>query len=139
MMTEAMTVVHMKVRTVVPMSLPARLALFMLAMEEEMEKNTIGTTTQNIILINRVPRGSSAPAPGQAKPTTMPRTIPRIIVKKNQLFFRKPPLLLDMISTLLVSKFVPIIFAIFCKVNCILCLKHCKKCGIIVLSLEGLP
>ncbi len=94
MITEAMIVVTIKVKTVVPMSLPARLALFMLAMEEEMEKKTIGTTTQNIILINRVPSGSSAPAPGQAKPTTMPRTMPRIMVKKNQLFFRKLPFLL---------------------------------------------
>ena len=91
MMTEAMMVVHIKVSTVVPISRPARRALFMLAMDEEMEKNTMGTTTQNIMLMNSVPRGSSAPAPGQAKPTTMPRTMPRIMVKKNQLFLRKLP------------------------------------------------
>ena len=65
MMTEAMIVVTMKVRTVVPISLPARLALFMLAMAEEMEKKTIGTTTQNIMLMNSVPSGSSTEAPSQ--------------------------------------------------------------------------
>ena len=101
MITEAMTVVHIKVSTVVPMSFPARLAFFMLAMEEEMEKNTIGTTTQNIMLINSVPSGSSAPAPGQAKPTTMPSTMPRIMVKKNQLFFRKLPFVADIAIALL--------------------------------------
>ena len=79
----------MKVITVVPISLPALLALFIFAMDDEMEKNTIGTTTQNIMLINSVPRGSRAPAPGQANPTIIPSTIPRIIVKKNQLFLRK--------------------------------------------------
>ena len=89
MITEAMIVVHMKVATVVPISLPARLTLFMLAMDEEMEKKTIGTTTQNIMLMNSVPSGSSAPAPSQAKPTTMPSTMPRIIEKKNQFFLRK--------------------------------------------------
>ena len=68
MITEAITVVQMKVITVVPMSLPARLPLFILAMAEEMEKNTIGTTTQNIMLMNSVPRGLStlAPEPGSA-------------------------------------------------------------------------
>ena len=89
MITEAMIVVHINVTTVVPISFPALRALFILAMEEEMEKKTIGTTTQNIMLINKVPSGSSAPAPGHANPTIMPRTIPRIIEKKNQLFFRK--------------------------------------------------
>ena len=88
MMTEAMIVVHMKVTTVVPISLPARLTLFMLAIDEEIEKKTIGTTTQNIMLMNSVPSGSSAPAPSQTKPTTMPSTMPRIMEKKNQLFFR---------------------------------------------------
>ncbi len=88
MMTEAMMVVHMKVSTVLPISLPARLALFIFAMDEEMEKKTIGTTTQNIILMNSVPSGSSTPAPGQAKPTMMPATMPMIILKKNQLLFR---------------------------------------------------
>ena len=53
MSTEAMMVVHMKVTTVVPISFPAR------------EKNTIGTTTQNIRLRNRVPRGSRTVAPSQ--------------------------------------------------------------------------
>ena len=84
-----MIVVHIKVITVVPISFPALFALFIFAMEEEIEKNTIGTTTQNIMLIKRVPNGSSAPAPGHINPTTMPSTMPRIIVKKNQLFFRK--------------------------------------------------
>lgn len=40
---------------VTPMILPARLTLFMLAMAEAMEQNTIGTTTQNIMLMNSVP------------------------------------------------------------------------------------
>ena len=132
MITEAMIVVHMKVRTVVPMSLPARLTLFILAMEEEMEKKTIGTTTQNIMLMNRVPSGSSAPAPGQAKPTTMPRTMPRIMVKKNQLFFRKLPFVLLAIRETLLSSFYPIVFAIFVDVNCRVCLKTCKSCCILL-------
>ncbi len=84
-----MIVVHIKVTTVVPISLPARLALFMFAMEEEMEKNTIGTTTQNIMLMNSVPRGSSTPAFGQVKPTMIPSTMPMIMEKKKKLFFRK--------------------------------------------------
>ena len=67
---------------------PARRALFILAMDEEMEKKTIGTTTQNIMLMNSVPKGSRAVAPGHAKPTMIPRTMPRIIEKKNQLFLR---------------------------------------------------
>ena len=37
---------------VTPMILPARFTLFILAMAEAMEQNTIGTTTQNIILMN---------------------------------------------------------------------------------------
>ena len=88
MITEAIMVVHIKVTTVVPISLPARFALFILAIEEEIEKNTIGTTTQNIMLMNSVPRGSSALAPSQEKPTIIPRTIPMIMVKKNQLFLK---------------------------------------------------
>ena len=89
MITEAMIVVHMNVMTVVPISLPARFTFFMLAIDEEMEKKTIGTTTQNIMLMNSVPSGSSAPAPSHTKPTMMPSTMPRIIEKKNQLLFRK--------------------------------------------------
>jgi hypothetical protein len=58
-------------------------------MAEEMETKTMGTTTQNIMLMNSVPRGSSTPALGQAKPTAIPSKIPSIMEKKNQLFFRK--------------------------------------------------
>ena len=43
------------VAMVTPLILPARLTLFMLAMAEAMEQNTIGTTTQNIMLMNSVP------------------------------------------------------------------------------------
>ena len=55
----------------------------MFAIAEEMETNTIGTTTQNIMLMKIVPMGSSAVAPGQTAPTTHPETIPMIIQIKN--------------------------------------------------------
>ena len=84
MMTAAMAPVMMKVSTVVPIILPARLRLFMVAMEPAMEENTIGTTMQNIMLIKRVPKGLRTVAPawmtsspsftwGKIQPTTEPR------------------------------------------------------------------
>ena len=57
MMTAATAPVTTKVSTVVPMILPARFRLRTLATELEMEANTSGTTTQNIILMNTVPAG----------------------------------------------------------------------------------
>ena len=51
----------------------------MFAMAEEMETNTIGTTTQNIMLMKIVPMGSSAVAPGHTAPTTQPATMPMIM------------------------------------------------------------
>ena len=87
--TAAMAAVTTKVSRVVLMTLPARRTECMLAMAEETEQNTMGTTTQNIMLVNRAPRGSSAVAPGQAKPTMQPRTMPRIMVQRNQLFLKK--------------------------------------------------
>ena len=71
------------VATVTPMILPARFALFMLAMAEEMEQNTIGTTTQNIRFTNTVPIGSSAFAPSHSAPTTHPATMPSSIQIKK--------------------------------------------------------
>ena len=46
-----------KVSTVTPMMRPARRTLRIPAMAPAMEKNTSGTTTQNIILMNTVPAG----------------------------------------------------------------------------------
>ena len=76
MIAAAMTPVTTKVAMVVPMIFPARRALPILAMAPAMEANTSGTTMQNIRLINTVPRGSSAEAPGQTAPTMQPATMP---------------------------------------------------------------
>ena len=108
-----------KVRTVVPISLPASLALFILAIAEAMEQNTMGTTTQNMRFVNMVPRGSRAVAPGHANPTMIPATMPRIMVSRNQLFFR------NFIGNTAFIINVSIIKTGYCKVNCILCLKYC--------------
>ena len=76
MMTAAMAPVMTKVATVVPMILPARFMLFMLAMEPAMDTNTRGTTTQNIILMNTVPRGFTTGATlGASQPTSAPMII----------------------------------------------------------------
>ena len=48
----------------------------MFAMAEEMEQNTIGTTTQNIMFMNTVPSGSRAVAPGHTAPTMQSATMP---------------------------------------------------------------
>ena len=63
MITAAIAPVTTKVATVVPMILPAFLALSILAMADAMEQKTMGTTIQNIRLMNTVPRGSSTRAP----------------------------------------------------------------------------
>ena len=57
----------------------------MLAMAEEMEQNTIGTTTQNIMLMNSVPKNSILlPNDGASAPTRQPPTIPVSIHRINQ-------------------------------------------------------
>ena len=77
MMTPAIAAVTRNVAMVTPMILPARLTLFILAMADAMEQNTIGTTTQNIMLMNSVPRNSIfLPKSGANAPTRQPATMP---------------------------------------------------------------
>ena len=95
MMTAAMAAVVRKVAMVTHMILPARFALCMLAMEEEMEQNTVGTAMQNIRFRKTVPSGSRTVAPltitspdasltaGQIAPTTQPATMPVSIRIRN--------------------------------------------------------
>ena len=95
MSSAAMPAVTTKVRIVVPMTLPARLMLCIFAIAEEMETKTIGTTTQNIRLMNTVPIGSRQVAPalttspeasltaGQTAPVTQPAMMPTSIAIKN--------------------------------------------------------
>ena len=68
---------------------------FSIAIAEEMETKTIGTTTQNIRLMNTVPIGSRQVAPalttspeasltaGQTAPVTQPAMMPTSIAIKN--------------------------------------------------------
>ena len=70
------------------MILPARLALCMFAMADEIEQKTVGTAMQNIRFRKTVPSGSSTVAPltrispeasfvaGQIAPTMQPATMP---------------------------------------------------------------
>ena len=98
MITEAIAAVTRKVAMVTPMILPARLALCMFAIDDEMEQNTVGTAMQNIKFRNTVPSGSSTVAPlstiivspsttsmtaGQIAPTMQPATMPVSIRIKN--------------------------------------------------------
>ena len=95
MMTAAMAAVVRKVAMVTPMILPARFALCMLAMEEEMEQKTVGTAMQNIRFRKTVPSGSRTVAPltmispsasliaGQMAPTTQPAMMPISIRLRN--------------------------------------------------------
>ena len=88
MMTAAMAAVARNVAIVTPMILPARLALCMFAIADEIEQNTVGTAMQNIRFMNTVPSGSSTVAPltrispeasfvaGQIAPTMQPATMP---------------------------------------------------------------
>ena len=86
-----------KVATVTPMIRPARFRLSMLATALEMEAKTMGTTTQNIILMNNVPMGlrTVAPVPemtlppsstaaGKIHPTIQPRTMAASIMPRNR-------------------------------------------------------
>ncbi len=96
-MTAAIAPVTTNVATVMPMILPARLRLSMLATALEMEANTIGTTTQNIMLMNTVPMGlrTVAPVPemtlplmstlaGHSQPTRHPSTMADSITPRNR-------------------------------------------------------
>ena len=95
MMTAAIAAVTRKVAMVTPMILPARFALCMFAIDEEMEQNTVGTAMQNIRFRNTVPSGSSTVAAlmmispsasltaGQIRPTTQPATMPVSIRIRN--------------------------------------------------------
>ena len=85
MITAAIAPVTTKIATVVPMILPARALLLMPATELEMEANTKGTTTQNIMLINTVPNGLIfIPNSGANQPVTIPAIIaPSIIARKR--------------------------------------------------------
>lgn len=57
-------------------------------MAEEIEQNTMGTATQNIILMKTVPSGSRQVAPGQTAPTAQPATIANSMLRINQYCFR---------------------------------------------------
>jgi len=89
MITAAMAPVITKVATVVPMILPARLRLSILATAPAMDANTMGTTMQNIILMNTVPRGFRMVAPalssvtGKIQPTIAPRIMEPSIMPRN--------------------------------------------------------
>ena len=78
-----MAAVTRNVAMVTPMILPARFTLFILAMAEAMEQNTIGTTTQNIILMNSVPRNLILPPKVGANAPRQPATMPEIMKIRN--------------------------------------------------------
>ena len=84
MITAAMAAVTKNVATVTPMIFPARRMLFILAMAEAMEQNTMGTTTQNIRLIKIVPMGCRQVAPGHTAPTAHPAIMARSMLSRNQ-------------------------------------------------------
>ena len=94
MMTAAMAPVMTKVKMVVPMILPARLRLFIVAMDPEIEENTMGTTMQNIMFRNSVPRGLRTVAPawmtsspsltcGKNQPTREPMIMEPSMMARN--------------------------------------------------------
>jgi hypothetical protein len=76
MISAAIPAVTQNVSTVTPIILPARFALLMFAMADEIEQNTIGTTIQNIKFVKIVPSGSKTVAPGHTRPTIQPAIIP---------------------------------------------------------------
>ena len=98
MITAAIAAVARNVAMVTPMILPARFALCIFAIDEEIEQNTVGTAMQNIRFRNTVPSGSSTVAPlttttvspsttsltaGQIAPTIQPATMPVSIRIRN--------------------------------------------------------
>ena len=83
-MTAAISPVTTNTATVTPMILPARRMLFMPATAPAMEANTSGTTTQNIMLMNTVPRGlMAAAASGNSQPSTQPSSMLSSITPRN--------------------------------------------------------
>ena len=84
MITAAIAPVTTNVAIVVPIILPARLRLFILATAPEMDANTSGTTMQNIMLINTVPAGlMTAAAFGQTQPNSAPRIMAASMMPRN--------------------------------------------------------
>ena len=83
MMTAANAPVTTNVTIVVVTIFPARLRLDMLAIALAMDEKTIGTTMQNMRLMNTVPSGSRHFAPGQIAPSTHPRTIAESMMQRN--------------------------------------------------------
>ncbi len=75
----AIAAVTRNVTVVTPMTFPALPGVFMLAIADEIEQNTIGTTTQNIMLMKRSPSGDKTVAPGQTSPVIVPSAIAIII------------------------------------------------------------
>lgn len=69
--------VLMNTAIIEPMILPSRLAESMFATAELIEKNTIGTTSVNMKLMNSAPKGlrTTARSPSTS-PMIAPRTIP---------------------------------------------------------------
>ena len=83
--TAAIAPVIIKVSIVVPIIFPARRRLFIPATEPAIDANTSGTTTQNIIFINTVPRGFIAVPPlGLSQPNMHPATIAASITARNR-------------------------------------------------------
>ena len=80
----AMVPVATNTVTVMPNIRPARRIFPMLATDTATEANTSGTTTQNIMLMNTVPRGLTATAaPGAIQPRTHPSNMLSSITPKN--------------------------------------------------------
>ena len=133
MMRAAMDAVTQKVSTVTPIILPARRMEAMLAMAEVMDRNTMGTTTQNIRLINTVPRGSSTVAPaetrsspcrttGNSRPTTQPAMMP------VSMEIRKPLFLIIFFTTdALLAIDTLIVYHSYCKENAVYAILFAKR------------
>ena len=82
--TAAMAPVTTNTATVTPMIFPARRRLPMLATAPAMDTNTSGTTTQNIMLMNTVPRGFTASAAlGSSWPNRQPVSMASSITAKK--------------------------------------------------------
>ena len=85
MITAAMAPVTTKVATVVPRILPALFFDLIPAMDPDIDANTSGTTIQNIMLMNTVPKGLIAPAnPGANQPTIQPSIIAPIRIARKR-------------------------------------------------------
>ena len=74
-----------KLRTVTPIIFPALFRLFILATAPAMEANTMGTTTQNIMRINRSPKNLMPWAKsGATWPVMDPNTMAAIKISKKR-------------------------------------------------------